>query len=263
MPTSVVQAEWNEHLWTTYVAHRDSKVREQIIVQYAPLVKYVVGRLAINLPTIVDSDDIISYGTLGLIDAVERFDPARGIKFETYAIARIRGAIIDALRSLDSIPRTARQRAREIEIAIGDLEAKLKRPPHDEEVAASLGMDVERYREVCVRTSVVTVSLDSLLGPDEDDQGGGSGMRAYAFEDRDSPDPASMTERRELEGALVQGVKNLPERERLVLSLYYYEELTMKEISRVMEISESRVCQLHAQAVLRLRATLRSQQAAA
>jgi RNA polymerase sigma factor for flagellar operon FliA len=261
MPAAVVQQEWNESLWNTYVAHHEPKLREQIIVQYAPLVKYVVGRLAINMPTIIDSDDIISYGTLGLIDAVERFDPTRGIKFETYAIARIRGAIIDALRSLDQIPRTARQRAREIESAIAELEAKLKRPPTDQEVADRMGMDVERYREACVRTNVMTLSLDSLLSTDDEE--GQGGMRPYAFEDRDSPDPLAATEKREMEKALVLAVRNLPERERLVLSLYYYEELTMKEISRVMEISESRVCQLHAQAILRLRATLRAQQAAA
>jgi RNA polymerase sigma factor for flagellar operon FliA len=262
MPSAVVQAEWSESLWNNFVAHHDPKLRERIIVQYAPLVKYVVGRLAINLPTIIDSDDVISYGTIGLIDAVERFDPTRGIKFETYAIARIRGAIIDALRSLDASPRTARQRAREIEAALVELEAKLKRPPHDEEVAKHLGMEVDKYREACVRTNVTTLSLDGLLSTD-DDEGGGGGLKAFAFEDRDSPDPVSATERRELEVALVGAVKNLPERERLVLSLYYYEELTMKEISKVMEISESRVCQLHAQAVLRLRATLRSHQAAA
>ena|SRR5579884_2045167 len=261
MPATVVQQEWNERLWNSFVAHRDPKLREQIIVQYAPLVKYVVGRLEINMPTIVDSDDVISYGTLGLIDAVERFDPTRGIKFETYAIARIRGAIIDALRSLDQIPRTARQRAREIEAAMAELEAKLKRPPTDEEVAGHMGMDVDRYREAIVRTNVVTLSLDSLLSTDDDE--GPGGTKPYAFEDRDSPDPLAATERREMEKALILAVRNLPERERLVLSLYYYEELTMKEISRVMEISESRVCQLHAQAILRLRSTLRSHQAAA
>src|SRR5919204_4429579 len=169
MPSAVVKTEWNESLWNNYVADHDPKLREQIIVQYAPLVKYVVGRLAINLPTVIDSDDVISYGTIGLIDAVERYDPSRGIKFETYAIARIRGAIIDALRQRPQSPRTARQRAREIEAAIAELEAKLKRPPFDEEVAKHLGMDVEKYREVCVRTSVMTLSLDSLLGTDEDE----------------------------------------------------------------------------------------------
>ena len=262
MPASVIDTSGNDAMWASYIAKREPNMRERIIVQYAPLVKYVVGRLAINLPTVIDSDDVISYGTIGLIDAVERFDPSRGIKFETYAISRIRGAIIDALRSLDQIPRTARQRAREIEAAIGDLEAKLKRPPTDEEVAAAVGMDVDKYREAVVRTSSVTLSLDSLLSLD-DDEGSPGGTRAYAFEDRDSPDPSALSERRELEAGLVQSVKNLPERERLVLSLYYYEELTMKEISRVMEISESRVCQLHAQAVLRLRASLRKTQAAA
>jgi RNA polymerase sigma factor for flagellar operon FliA len=167
VPATVVQAELNEAMWRNYVASREPAVRERIIVQYAPLVKYVVGRLAINLPTVIDSDDVISYGTIGLIDAVERFDPDRGIKFETYAIARIRGAIIDALRSLDQIPRTARQRAREIEAAIAELEAKLKRPPTDEEVAKHLGMDVEKYREACVRTNVTSLSLDALLSVDD------------------------------------------------------------------------------------------------
>jgi RNA polymerase sigma factor for flagellar operon FliA len=260
MPTAVVQAELNDAMWHSYISKREPEMRERIIVQYAPLVKYVVGRLALNLPTVIDSDDVISYGTIGLIDAVERFDPSRGIKFETYAIARIRGAIIDALRQLDQIPRTARQRAREIEAAMVELEERLKRPPTDEEVAKHLNMDVEKYREACVRTNVTTTSLDSLLSTDDEDGGGG---KAYAFEDRDSPDPAAATERREAEKALVLAVKKLPERERLVLSLYYYEELTMKEISRVMEISESRVCQLHAQAILRLRATMRPPQAAA
>src|ERR1043165_9334834 len=184
MATAVVQQEWNQALWNSFVAKRDPKLRERIIVQYAPLVKYVVGRLAINLPTIIDSDDVISYGTMGLIDAVERFDPTRGIKFETYAISRIRGAIIDALRSLDQIPRTARQRAREIEAAIVELESKLKRPPHDEEVAAHLGMAVDKYREACVRTNVSTLSLDSLLSSDDEDAPAGG--RAFAFEDRDS-----------------------------------------------------------------------------
>ncbi|TAK25332.1 MAG: FliA/WhiG family RNA polymerase sigma factor [Chloroflexota bacterium] len=260
MPSAVVQIEWNESLWNQYVARHEPRLREQIIIQYAPLVKYVVGRLAINLPTVIDSDDVISYGTIGLIDAVERFDPTRGIKFETYAIARIRGAIIDALRSLDQIPRTARQRAREIEAAMTELESKLKRPPTDQEVAKHLSMDIVQYREIVVRTSMTTMSLDSLLVVD-DDEGGGAG-KAYAFEDRGSPDPVAATERLESEQALVEAVRRLPERERLVLSLYYYEELTMKEISRVMEISESRVCQLHAQAVLRLRSSMRAQDAA-
>lgn len=258
MPAAVVQAAWSESLWNDYVQKHDPRLREQIIVQYAPLVKYVVGRLAINLPTVIDSDDVISYGTIGLIDAVERFDPTRGIKFETYAIARIRGAIIDALRSLDQIPRTARQRAREIEAAIAELEAKLRRPPHDEEVAAHLGLDLDKYREACVRTSVTNVSLDQMMSTDDED--GGLGGKSHHFEDRDSPDPVASIERRETEASLVDAVKRLPERERLVLSLYYHEELTMKEISRVMEISESRVCQLHAQAVLRLRATMRGPQ---
>ncbi len=257
-PAGTFDLQANEALWNDYTARRDGATRERLILQYAPLVKYVVGRIALNLPSVVDSDDVLSYGTIGLIDAVERFDPERGIKFETYAISRIRGAIIDALRSLDQIPRTTRQRAREIEAAIVELESKMRRPPTEEEVARHLGMDLERYRDVIVRSGTTTVSLDSLLLSDDEE----GGPRAFVFEDKDSPDPQNTALRREAERLLVEAVKRLPERERLVLSLYYYEELTMKEISRVMEISESRVCQLHAQAVLRLRASMRLGEAA-
>jgi RNA polymerase sigma factor for flagellar operon FliA len=241
-------------LWIQYARTRDPALRERLILQYAPLVKYVVGRLAINLPAVLDAEDVLSYGTLGLIEAIERFDPSRGIKFETYAISRIRGAIIDGLRALDQIPRSTRQRAREIERALADLEAQLGRAPTDEEVAAHLGLELDRYQQALQNTSVLTLSLDSLLEVDDDTA---PAVPAGKLGDRESPDPVALAERHELEEALVKAVQRLPDRERLVLSLYYYEELTMKEISRVMEISESRVCQLHAQAILRLRAYLR------
>ncbi|MBI2939776.1 MAG: FliA/WhiG family RNA polymerase sigma factor [Chloroflexi bacterium] len=247
------QAVGVDDLWNQYVASRDPALREKLILQYAPLVKYVVGRLAINLPTILDSEDIISYGIIGLMDAVERFDPTRSVKFETYAIARIRGAIIDGLRSLDQIPRTARQRARDVEQAFVELEARLGRPPNDDEVAAHLGMDLERFHQVIMRSSMHTLSLDSLLQIDDDSA---PLTRGDLLEDKEGVDPEEYTERRELHHRLMAAVQRLPERERLVLALYYHEELTMKEISRVMEISESRVCQLHGQAILRLRGYL-------
>ncbi len=243
-----------DDLWLRYAATRDATLREKLILQYAPLVKYVVGRLAINLPTVVDSDDVISYGILGLLDAVDRFDPNRGIKFETYAIARVRGSIIDNLRALDQIPRTTRQRAREIEAAYTDLESKLSRPPTDEEVAAHLGIELDRFHQLLLRSTATTLSLDSAT---EFDENSAPISRGDLIEDKESPDPVDLAERKEVMGELIKAVQHLPERERLVLALYYNEELTMKEISRVMDISESRVCQLHAQALVRLRSYLR------
>jgi len=244
-----------EGLRTQYAAPRDPAAREQMILQYAPLVKYVVGRLAINLPAVLDSEDVVSFGIIGLIDAVERFDPTRGTKFETYAIPRIRGSIIDSLRSLDQIPRSTKQKARDIERAFAFLESSLGRPPADQEMASYLGVSLERFLQMVAQSSIVTMSLDSIIDTDDD----GSGLsRLGTLADRNSPDPQSMAEHKELTEALADAVQHLPEREKLVLALYYTEELTLKEISRVMGISESRVCQLHSQAVLRLRGHLQA-----
>ncbi|HEY8490778.1 MAG TPA: FliA/WhiG family RNA polymerase sigma factor [Dehalococcoidia bacterium] len=237
-------------IWAQYVATRAPELRERLILQYAPLVKYVVGRLAINLPNILDFEDVLSYGALGLIEAVERFDPTKGVKFETYAIARIRGSIIDALRALDRLPRSVRQKARQVEQAAAQLEADLGRPPTDEEVARHLGITLERYHEILVDASWVTVSLDNLLDSNENSEGYPA---VEAPRPGDEPDITRELERKELVQALAQAVQQLPERERLVVSLYYKDEMTMKEISRIMDISESRVCQLHAKALSRLR----------
>jgi len=253
--TAEVSKKATERLWQEYAATRDLKLRERLILQYAPLVKYVVGRLAINLPTILESEDILSAGTIGLISAVERFDPHRGVKFETYAIARIRGAIIDELRSLDWIPRSARQRAREIEQAVSTLEAQLGRMPTDEEVAAHLNMDVETYFQALLDASVFTLSLDSPLAVDDE---GDLTTLIDVQEDPDSPDPVAELESAELVELLKESIKSLPERDQLILSLYYIEELTMKEISQVLHISESRVCQVHSRAIIQLRAALHS-----
>lgn len=246
--------EGADTLWAQYVRQRDPALRERMILQYAPLVKYVVGRLAISLPAMLDSEDVISFGIIGLIDAVERYDPARGVKFETYAIPRIRGSIIDNLRSLDQISRSTKQKARDIERAFAHLESTLGHPPRDQEVAEYLGLSLERFQQLCLQSSITTMSLDSILDVDED---GSTMTRAGALADRSSPDPHSLAERKEVLSALSEAVQRLPERERLVLSLYYVEELTLKEISKVMGISESRVCQLHSQAVLRLRGQMR------
>jgi len=242
-----------EELWAQYVATRDEAVRGRLAVRYAPLVKYVVSRLAISLPAVLDSDDVLGYGLIGLLDAIDRFDPARGVKFESYAVPRVRGAIIDALRSLDPLSRSARDRVREIERALTGLEGELGRPPADEEVAAHLGITVDRYHQQCSQGTVTVLSLDNLL--EFDDSLAQPDHREF-LEDRASPAPPDVVERQELLRDLARAILRLPERERLVLALYYNEELTMKEISRAMDVSESRVCQLHSQAIARLKVYL-------
>lgn len=240
-------------LWRQYKATRDPSIREKLILQYTPLVKYVLGRLAVTLPDIIDSEDIMSYGLIGLITAVERFDPDKGVKFETYGISRIRGNIIDELRSLDWIPRSARERVREISRSMVRLESELQRSPTDQEVADDIGMDVKRYRDILARTSVTTFSLDRPVSMSDSDERITVGD---VIADEASPDPGRQVEMHELEDELTQAIETLPDRERLLLSLYYHEDLTMKEISQVLEISESRVCQIHARAVLKLQAKL-------
>lgn len=236
-------------LWLRYAQSRDALLREQLILQYAPLVKYVIGRIAISLPAILDYEDILSYGTIGLIEAVERFDREKGVKFETYAISRVRGAIIDALRALDRLPRSVRQKAREAEAAVVHLTSLLGRSPTDQEVAEKLGLTLEKYLQDMVDASWVTVSLETV-GPADDEEEAGE----IPVADPDADDITLNIERAELIGELTTAIQDLPDREQLVLSLYYKEELTMREISKVLGVSESRVCQLHARALTRLRA---------
>ncbi|MCA9846488.1 MAG: FliA/WhiG family RNA polymerase sigma factor [Dehalococcoidia bacterium] len=250
------QQRLNQALWERYFDEHDPAVREQLILQYAPLVKYVMGRLAISLPAILDYEDILSFGTIGLIEAVERFDHTKGVKFETYAIARIRGAIIDALRSLDRLPRSVRQKARDANEAILRLTNELGRDPTDEEVAEAMGVTPDVYRQTQVESSWITVSLDTLGASDGEEDTGG----AMAVADPDGEDFSADLERQELIGDLALAIRDLPDREQLILSLYYKEELTMREVSEVLGISESRVCQLHARALTRLRAGVTSRQ---
>lgn len=226
--------------------------RDALIEQYAPLVKYVVGRLAIALPAILDYEDILSYGTIGLIEALDRYDPSKGVKFETFAIARIRGAIIDALRALDRLPRSVRQKAKKLDQVTAQLTNELGREPTDEEIALALGVDLETYHQTLIDTSWVTVSLDGLLDRDEQTDTGMTDLPA----DPNQEDFTLDIERRQLREALARAIRALPEREALILSLYYRDELTMREIADILEISESRVCQLHARALSRLRARL-------
>ena len=242
-------------LWREYRARKDPALRDRLIVTYAPLVKYVAGRLGSGLPAHVDDEDLVSYGLLGLIGAIERYEPDRDVKFETYAIARIRGAIIDELRALDWVPRSVRSRAREIERAIGELESKLGRVPSDEEIAAKIGITTEELDE-----SLSEISRSSIAALDELWSVGGSDGDQVALidtiEDTEAPDPQGALSRTELREAIADAIARLPEREKLVVTLYYYEELTLREIGEVLGVTESRVSQLHTKAILRLKARL-------
>ncbi|MCC6177609.1 MAG: FliA/WhiG family RNA polymerase sigma factor [Chloroflexi bacterium] len=244
-----------EELWDRHCATRDPAIRERLIVQYAPLVKYVVGRMAVSLPGVLASEDVISYGTIGLIQAVDRYDPSVGVKFETYAIRRIRGSIIDAIRSLHQLSRDANRRARDLDHACDALIQQLGRIPTNQEVAVHLGMSPEEFNQALMDASTTVISLNSPLGEAAD------GERPSLIDqiaDEDTPAVADQVERQTLYKALVQAIQALSERDRLVINLYYYEELTLKEISAVLGVSTSRVSQLHAAAVFKLRAALRA-----
>ena len=207
-----------------------------------------------GLPAHVEEADLISYGLVGLISAIQRFEPERDIKFETYAITRIKGAIIDELRSLDWVPRSVRARAKEIERAYAKLEHSLQRAPTDEEVAGEIGMTVEAFQDALLQISNSSVAaLDELWSAGES---GDAVSLLDTLEDPDSPDPEAVVDSTELKDRVADAIARLPEREKLVIALYYYENLTLREIGEVLGVTESRVSQLHTKAVLRLRSRL-------
>jgi RNA polymerase sigma factor for flagellar operon FliA len=253
MNTRVRQADLKE-IWSRYKKAGDEKAREQLVLAYSPLVKFVAGRMSSGLPAHIEEADLISYGLLGLIGAIERFDPGREIKFETFAMARIRGAIIDELRSLDWVPRSVRTRARQIERAIATLEKELMRAPTDEEIAKKLGLTKDELEDSLSEISRSSVAaLDELWSP----SGGGDQIALIdTIEDETGPDPEVSLEQTEIKEALAEAISGLPEREKLVVTLYYYEELTLREIGEVLGVTESRVSQLHTKAILRLKAHL-------
>jgi RNA polymerase sigma factor for flagellar operon FliA len=242
-------------LWRQYKRTGERALRDRLILTYAPLVKYVAGRLGSGLPAHVEEGDLVSYGLLGLIGAIERFDPERDIKFETYAIARIKGSIIDELRSMDWVPRSVRARARDIERAIGELEARQARAPNDEEIAAKLGITEQEFQD-----SLLEISRSSIAALDELWSSPGSSGDPVALidtiEDPQALQPQRAMAQTELREALGEAISRLPEREKLVVTLYYYEELTLREIGEVLGVTESRVSQLHTKAILRLKARL-------
>ena len=249
-------------LWKAYKTDGDADARERLILNYSPLVKYVAGRVSANLPPNVDSGDIISYGIFGLIDAIEKFDLQRGIKFETYAIARIRGAIIDELRAMDWVPRSVRSKAREIERAYIVLENRLRRVPSDTELAEEMGITEENLQSILTKLSYTSVvSFEELWSARTEKEEGSSLLSTV--KDENALDPVMMFEDEEMKGILAGAIDKLPERERTVIALYYYEGLTLREIGDILGVTESRTSQLHTKAVLRLRARLHASMARA
>ena len=244
-------------LWGEYKQDATHDARERLILHYSPLVKFVAGRVASGLPQSIEQSDLVSYGIFGLIDAIDKFDPGRGFKFETYAISRIKGAIIDELRSIDWVPRSIRAKARAVERAYSKLENELRRSPDDKEVAAELDVDEEELNHVLSQVSFTgLVALDELLGRQQGGaDGGGSATVGDTIADR-AHDPVEAFETDEMKHLLADAINRMPDRERLVLTLYYYEGLTLAEVGGILGVTESRVCQIHTKAILQLRGRL-------
>lgn len=234
------------NLWEEYAKTKAANIREELILKYTYLVKYVAGRLYASYGNNVEFDDLVSYGIFGLIDAIDKYDAARGVKFETYAQLRIRGSIIDQLREIDWLPRSVRQKSKELEKAYNELENKLGRPATDEEMADSFCLSVENFQKKIQNVATYSiVSLDDLLEQKRE-------VIIYE-EDKHSDTPESVVENKEMGEILTDTISALPEKEKKVVSLYYYNELTYKEIGKLLNISESRVSQLHTKAIIRLK----------
>ena len=242
-----------EQLWTEYKASASREARDQLIVHFSPLVKYVAGRVSVGLPQNIEQADLVSYGVFGLIDAIDKFDPDRNIKFETYAIARIKGAIIDELRSIDWVPRSVRAKAREVEKAYTKLEGTLMRTPSDGEIAKEIGITEDELQTRFNQISFVgLVALDEMLSGGER---GESTTLGDTIPDK-GVGPVGAYEVEEMKQILAAAISRLGDREKLVLMLYYYEGLTLAEIGEVLGVTESRVCQIHTKSILQLRSRM-------
>jgi RNA polymerase sigma factor FliA len=242
-------------LWDDYKSNGTRDARERLILHYSPLVKFVAGRVAAGLPQSIEQSDLVSYGIFGLIDAIDKFDPGRGFKFETYAISRIKGAIIDELRSIDWVPRSVRAKARAIERAYSELENELHRSPDDDEVATKLDMSRGELASTLSQISLTgLVALDELLQASSSDRQGSATVGDTIADG--AHDPVEAYEVDEMKHLLADAINRMPDRERFVLTLYYYEGLTLAEIGSILKVTESRVCQIHTKAILQLRGRL-------
>ncbi|MFZ5987413.1 MAG: FliA/WhiG family RNA polymerase sigma factor [Bacillota bacterium] len=237
-------------LWRQYSDTKDPAIKEKLIVEYSHIVKYVAGRLSIYFGSNVEYDDLIGYGVFGLIDAIDKFDINKGVKFETYASLRIRGSIIDSIRELDWVPRSLRQKNKELEKVYAEVENELGHSASDQEVADKLGISLEELNKLLNEVNLSSmISLEEFL-----EQNYEIGVTTSSVNREDRPEGyMEITELREI---LVDAIGKLPEKEKTVVSLYYFEDLTLKEISAIMKVSESRISQLHTKAILRLRGKL-------
>lgn len=243
-----------QEMWQEYSRTRSPEIKEKLIIHYASLVKYIAGRLNMYLGQNVEYDDLISYGTFGLIDAIDKFDISKKVKFETYASLRIRGSIIDHMRKMDWVPRTLRKQQRDMDNAYTELEHSLGRPATDEEMMAFLDISPEEFHELIKKTSISTLtSLEQYT-----DQGGS--MEKLGSDSDQTGSPEAQLEKMETQDMLKNAIEKLPDRERKVVTLYYYEELTLKEISAILGVSESRISQIHTKGISRLRGKLNKEE---
>ncbi len=249
--SELTQEQIEQAKWVDYIKTRDDSIREYFAIKYAPLVKYVAGKIAVGMPQNIEFDDLVSYGVFGLLDAINKYDPQRGIKFKTYAVTRIRGAIFDELRSIDWIPRTIRQKSRQLEQVISDLEIRNGRPAEDQEIAEAMNISIPDLHKLITQisgTHIISLNDVWFLGSDDDEM-----PIIETVESPDTLNPDFVVERDEIKGVIVQAIEKLPEKEKQVIVLYYYEDLTLREIGEVLEVTESRVSQLHTKAIMRLR----------
>lgn len=241
-------------LWQELHKTHSTKIRDKFIRQYMPLVKYVAGKVVVGMPGNVEYDDLVSFGQFGLLDAINKYDSSKGVKFKTYAVTRIRGAIFDELRQIDWVPRSIRQKSREIENAITSLEAQYGRTATDEEIASSLKLSVEEYHKTIMKVARTSVlSLNDIWHTSDDND---NISIADTIEAPSSLNPDVIAEREEIRQMIIKAINELPEKEKMVIVLYYHEDLTFKEIGQVLDVCESRVSQLHTKANMRLKAKL-------
>lgn len=253
--TAILDDTQEPLLWVRFKEHGDAGAREQLIMHYMRVVKFIAGRMAIHVPASVEMDDLVGWGVMGLLDAVQKFDHTQDIKFSTYASIRIRGAIIDQIRSLDWAPRSLRNMARKVGAAKEKLRHEKGQDPNSEEIAEALGTSVEQVEETITQLQTAQIlSLDDYLPSEESEE-----TRKVDVTGTTAPTPSQVMESKEKQDLLVQAILRLPDQQQKVLNLYYYQELTLKEIGVVLEVSESRICQIHSAAMKALRRVMREE----